>query len=210
MAIASGLEVLELGYSCIADMSHWDPDGSKGDLFVKVCNYKVQSSLILSYPVYFKSPLGENKLDEVQRSLLLLDFVGIALLWRFQVDFIAFGHGPFYSEPRLFSVTEDSSPSEDLSTLGGALAWDCMKRRQTSSFVSCTLRSHRFLAKSVGCVVSLPWLVRLDCHLARLPLQTLRILHLPGNEISKLEDPISAMRGRHISHGRVLKVEFWD
>lgn len=32
-------------------------------------------------------------------------------------------------------------------------------------------------------------LVRLDCHLARLPLQTLRILHLPGNEISKLEDP---------------------
>ena len=47
---------------------------------------------------------------------------------------------------------------------------------------------NRFLAKSVGCVVSLPWLARLDCHLARLPLQTLRILHLPGNEISKLED----------------------
>jgi len=41
MAIASGLEVLELGYSCIADMSHWDPDGSKGDVFVKVCNYKI-------------------------------------------------------------------------------------------------------------------------------------------------------------------------
>lgn len=41
MAIASGLEVLELGYSCIADMSHWDPDGSKGDLFLKVCNYKI-------------------------------------------------------------------------------------------------------------------------------------------------------------------------
>lgn len=58
---------------------------------------------------------------------------------------------------------------------------------------------NRFLAKSVGCVVSIPWLVRLDCHLARLPLQTLRILHLPGNEISKLEDP-AAMRGRHIGH----------
>ena len=66
-----------------------------------------------------------------------------------------------------------------------------------------------------------PWLQSI----ARLPLQTLRILHLPGNEISKLEDPISAMRGRHIGHskppscgckndlhlhGRVLKVEFWD
>ena len=66
---ASGLEVLELGYSCIADMSHWDPDGSKGDLFVKVCNYKVQS---FQHPVIschiLKSPPGENKLDEVQRS----------------------------------------------------------------------------------------------------------------------------------------------
>ena len=32
--------------------------GSKGDWFVKVCNYKVQSFLIPSYPVYFKSLIG--------------------------------------------------------------------------------------------------------------------------------------------------------
>ena len=80
------------------------------------------------------------------------------------------------------------------------------------------------------CKISWLWgldsgLVRLECNLIRLPLQTLRILHLPGNEISKLEDPAVICWDRHISqlspivhccknviplHGRVLNVGCWD
>lgn len=184
--------------------------------FVKVCNCKVQSFLILSYPVYFKSLIGRKQAGWSSEKLLLLDFVG---------DCPRLTISSRLHSIRTWSI-EDSSPSKDLSTLGEALAWDCMKRRQKSSFASCTLRSQQIFGKNQLALWSrfLDWFaltaIWLGCHcrlwefciflaMKSASWRTRPLRWGVGTLGTANSRVVAAKNDLHL-HGRVLKVECWD